>query len=74
MNHVERFRAAMNFQQVDRLPRWEWAMWWDETVKRWHGEGLPVDIIDIFVETCIRNCSKKLNELETAQQITKGNL
>ena len=48
MNHVERFRAVMNFQQVDRLPRWEWAMWWDETVKRWHGEGLPVDIIDIF--------------------------
>ena len=48
MNHVERFRAVMNFQQVDRLPRWEWAMWWDETIKRWHGEGLPVDIIDIF--------------------------
>ncbi len=29
MNHVERFRAVMNFQPVDRLPRWEWAMWWD---------------------------------------------
>ncbi len=29
MNHVERFRAVMNFQAVDRLPRWEWAMWWD---------------------------------------------
>jgi hypothetical protein len=41
MNHVERFRAVMNFQPVDRLPRWEWAMWWDETIKRWHGEGLP---------------------------------
>jgi len=22
MNHVERFRAVMNFQAVDRLPRW----------------------------------------------------
>ncbi len=31
----------MNFQPVDRLPRWEWAMWWDETIQRWHGEGLP---------------------------------
>ena len=41
MNHVERFRAVMNFQPVDRLPRWEWAMWWDETIARWHREGLP---------------------------------
>lgn len=44
MNHVERFRAVMNFQPVDRLPRWEWAMWWDETIARWHGEGLPRDL------------------------------
>jgi hypothetical protein len=41
MNHVERFRAVMNFQPVDRLPCWEWAMWWDETIRRWHQEGLP---------------------------------
>jgi hypothetical protein len=41
MNHVERFRAVMNFQPVDRLPRWEWAMWWDKTIARWHNEGLP---------------------------------
>lgn len=41
MTHVERFRAVMNFQQVDRLPRWEWAMWWDETIARWQQEGLP---------------------------------
>ena len=41
MNHLERFRAVTNFQPVDRLPRWEWAMWWDETVRRWHREGLP---------------------------------
>jgi hypothetical protein len=44
MNHVERFRAVMNFQPVDRLPRWEWAMWWDETIRRWHQEGLPVEL------------------------------
>jgi len=41
LTHVERFRATMNFQPVDRLPRWEWAMWWDETIARWHQEGLP---------------------------------
>ena len=44
MNHVERFRAVMNFQPVDRLPRWEWAMWWDQTIARWHGEGLSRDL------------------------------
>jgi hypothetical protein len=50
MNHVERFRAVMNFQPVDRLPRWEWAMWWDETIARWHGEGLPrtMKFSDVF--------------------------
>jgi hypothetical protein len=48
MNHVERFRALMGFQEVDRLPRWEWAMWWDKTIERWHGEGLPGDLTDIF--------------------------
>jgi hypothetical protein len=50
MNHVERFRAVMNFQPVDRLPRWEWAMWWDQTIDRWHGEGLPSELAfnDVF--------------------------
>jgi hypothetical protein len=44
MNHVERFRAVMNFQPEDRLPRWEWAMWWDQTIARWHQEGLPREL------------------------------
>ncbi len=44
MNHVERFRAVMAFQPVDRWPRWEWAMWWDQTIDRWHGEGLPPEL------------------------------
>ena len=44
MNHIERFRAVMSFQPVDRLPRWEWAMWWDQTIARWHEEGLPRDL------------------------------
>ena len=24
----------MAFQAVDRLPRWEWAMWWDLTIDK----------------------------------------
>jgi hypothetical protein len=48
MNHVERFRAVMDFQPVDRLPRWEWAMWWDRTINRWKGEGLPAELDSVF--------------------------
>jgi len=48
LNHVERFRAVMAFQPVDRLPAWEWAMWWDETIARWHREGLPADLTGVF--------------------------
>lgn len=48
MNHVERFRAIMDFKPVDRLPRWEWAMWWDLTIDRWHGDGLPAKLNDVF--------------------------
>lgn len=48
MNHVERFRAVMDFRPVDRLPRWEWAMWWDETIKRWKNEGLPGSLDTVF--------------------------
>jgi hypothetical protein len=48
MSHVERFRAVSGFLPVDRLPRWEWAMWWDKTIARWHGEGLPKGLEDVF--------------------------
>jgi hypothetical protein len=48
MNHVERFRAVMDFQPVDRLPRWEWAMWWDRTINRWKAEGLPAGLDSVF--------------------------
>ena len=48
MNHVERFRAVMNFQPVDRLPRWEWAMWWDQTIDRWREEGCPTEYQSVF--------------------------
>jgi hypothetical protein len=48
VNHVERFRAVMNFQPVDRLPRWEWAMWWDETIAAWRQQGLPAELESVF--------------------------
>ncbi len=48
MNHVERFRAVMDFQPVDRLPRWEWAMWWDETIAQWRRQGLPDSHQSVF--------------------------
>jgi len=48
MDHLERFRAVVAGKPVDRLPRWEWALWWDATIARWHGEGLPAELKDTF--------------------------
>jgi hypothetical protein len=41
MTNVQRVRAILNFQPFDRLPVVEWAPWWDKTIERWRGEGLP---------------------------------
>ena len=38
----------MNFLPFDRLPILEWAGWWNATIERWHGEGLPVDRVDRY--------------------------
>jgi uroporphyrinogen decarboxylase len=46
MTHRERFRRTMHFQSVDRVPHWEFG-YLDETIARWHGEGLPKDLNDI---------------------------
>ncbi len=46
MNTVERFRAVLDFKAADRLPVIEWAGWWDQTVARWRGEGLPAALAD----------------------------
>lgn len=48
MNTRERFHAVMNFAPFDRLPLLEWAGWWDQTITRWHGEGLPADLTDRY--------------------------
>jgi hypothetical protein len=34
----------MDFRGFDRLPLLEWAGWWDQTIARWHDEGLPRDL------------------------------
>jgi uroporphyrinogen-III decarboxylase len=48
MTSTERFHALMNFQPVDRLPLVEWAMWWDNTIARWYGEGLSPAVTDRY--------------------------
>lgn len=42
MTSKERIRAAIARQPADRIPLLEIA-YWDETVARWRGEGLPKD-------------------------------
>ena len=51
MNTRERFHAVMNFEPFDRLPVLEWAGWWNETIERWHAEGLPEELDDRY-EIC----------------------
>jgi uroporphyrinogen-III decarboxylase len=66
MNHVERFRAVMGFQPVDRLPRWEWAMWWDQTIANWKRQGLPAElesVFDEFIAPCYRRIVPRLAEM-----------
>ena len=47
MNARERLLAVLNFQKPDdHLPMMEWAPWWNETLDRWDGEGLPRDMPD----------------------------
>jgi len=44
MTNVERFRRALRGDPADRLPIIEWAPWWNKTLDRWRGEGLPSDL------------------------------
>lgn len=41
LTNRERIVKTLNFQPVDRLPMIEWASWWNLTLERWYGEGLP---------------------------------
>jgi hypothetical protein len=44
MTNRQRYRAIMNFEPFDRLPVVEWAPWWNQTLDRWRGEGLPPEL------------------------------
>lgn len=46
MENVNRFKKALAFEKVDRLPVIEWAPWWDKTIERWRREGLPDSLSD----------------------------
>jgi len=46
MTPRERVKSVLNFQKPDRLPKIEWAPWWDKTLDRWADEGLPRDMPD----------------------------
>jgi len=48
LTHPQRCRAVLNFQPADRLPRIEWAGYWDQTLNRWRREGLPAEPGDAF--------------------------
>ncbi len=48
LSNRDRFNRVLRFQPVDRLPVIEWAGWWDKTITRWHGEGLPEELTDAF--------------------------
>ena len=51
MTTRERLQAVLSFESFDRLPIVEWASWWDDTISRWHGEGLPARLTDRY-EIC----------------------
>ncbi len=46
MNTRERFHALCNFEKVDRPISYEALGFWDETLTRWHNEGLPETVVD----------------------------
>ncbi|HEU5318892.1 MAG TPA: uroporphyrinogen decarboxylase family protein, partial [Chloroflexota bacterium] len=43
LTHRERWRRALAFQPVDHVPDEEFG-YWDDTLRRWHEEGLPREI------------------------------
>jgi uroporphyrinogen decarboxylase len=45
VNDRERYLATMRYQPRDRCPIYDFGFW-DETLVRWHAEGLPADVND----------------------------
>jgi uroporphyrinogen decarboxylase len=40
----DRWISTVEFKPADRPFRWESMGFWDETITRWHGEGLPKEV------------------------------
>ena len=51
MKTRERFHAIANFNSFDRLPIFEWANWWNQTIESWQKIGLPKKIQERY-ELC----------------------
>jgi len=47
MTHRERLLNTMRFLPVDRPPDYEWVPW-QETLDRWHQEGMPESFNDLY--------------------------
>jgi uroporphyrinogen decarboxylase len=45
VNDRERYLATMRYQPRDRCPIYDFGFW-DETLVRWHADGLPDDVAD----------------------------
>jgi hypothetical protein len=46
MTPLDRFLATIHFEPMDQYFRWEGLGFWDETLVRWHDEGLSTEIAD----------------------------
>ncbi len=44
MNVRDRIGRVLRFEKVDRLPRVEFAPWWDQTIRRWQDDGLQEEV------------------------------
>ena len=47
MNQQERFINCLTFQKIDRVPNMELGIW-NETIERWHAEGLAWWVNDLY--------------------------
>jgi len=47
VTHRERLLRTLRFQPVDRVPDYEFGAW-EQTIARWHKEGLPEDYTGVW--------------------------
>ncbi len=47
MNINEDIRAVFEFKRPSHMPKLEWGCWWDETLGRWHADGLDPELRNV---------------------------